>query len=90
MNTGEIIQDTGVEEKFDLAYNHAVSLCELKGERVGMKEMRGHAAWYMKSLKYSHRVKEKISMMSTLSEFQDILINYKSSLENDDWKWLER
>lgn len=90
LNTGEIIQDTGVEEKFDLAYNHAVSLCELKGERVGMKEMRGHAAWYMKSLKYSHRVKEKFSMMSTLSEFQDILKNYKSSLENDDWKWLER
>lgn len=90
LETGEIIQDTGVEEKFDLAYNHAVSLCELKGERVGMKEMRGHAAWYMKSLKYSHRVKEKISMMSTLNEFQDILVNYKNSLENDDWNWLER
>ncbi|WP_294560654.1 tRNA dihydrouridine synthase DusB [uncultured Traorella sp.] len=90
LETGEIIQDTGVEEKFDLAYNHAVSLCELKGERVGMKEMRGHAAWYMKSLKYSHRVKEKISMMSTLDEFQDILVNYKNSLENDDWNWLER
>ena len=55
-----------------------------------MKEMRGHAAWYMKSLKYSHRVKEKISMMSTLDEFQDILVNYKNSLENDDWNWLER
>lgn len=90
LETGEIIQDTGVEEKFDLAYNHAVSLCELKGERVGMKEMRGHAAWYMKSLKYSHRVKEKISVMSTLDEFQDILVNYKNSLENDDWNWLER
>ena len=90
LETGEIIHDTSVEEKFNLAYNHAVSLCDLKGERVGMKEMRGHAAWYMKSLKYSHRVKDRVSNMSTLAEFQEILHNYQSSLENDDWQWLER
>lgn len=90
LQTGEIIQNTSVEEKFDLAYNHAVSLCELKGERVGMKEMRGHAAWYMKSLKYSHRVKDRISQMTTLKEFEEILKNYKNSLENDEWQWLER
>lgn len=90
LKTGEIIEDTTVDEKFKLAYDHAVSLCELKGEKVGMKEMRGHAAWYMKSLKYSHRVKDLISSMSTLEEFGIILMNYKNSLENDDWQWLER
>ena len=90
LETGEISNETSVEEKFKLAYNHAVSLCELKSERVGMKEMRSHAAWYMKSLKYSHRVKDLVSNMSTLDEFKMILDNYKNSLENDDWQWLER
>lgn len=90
LETGEISEETSVEEKFKLAYNHAVSLCELKGERVGMKEMRGHAAWYMKSLKFSHRVKDMVSKMSTLEEFDMILKNYKKSLEDDDWQWLER
>lgn len=90
LETGEILSETSVEEKFNLAYNHAVGLCELKGERVGMKEMRGHAAWYMKSLKYSHRVKDMVSKMSTLEEFENILKNYKNSLDNDDWQWLER
>ncbi|MGN1343620.1 MAG: tRNA dihydrouridine synthase DusB [Traorella sp.] len=90
LETGEIVCDTSVDEKFELAYNHAVSLCELKGEKVGMKEMRSHAAWYMKSLKNSHRVKDLISRMSTLEEFDIILKNYRNSLNNDDWQWLER
>lgn len=90
LKTGEIENDTDVEEKFSLAYEHAQSLCELKGEKVGMKEMRGHAAWYIKSLKYSHRVKDLISGMATLEEFGIILENYKKSLENDNWQWLER
>lgn len=90
LKTGEILKETSVEEKFKLAQEHAVSLCELKGERVGMKEMRGHAAWYMKSLKNSHRVKDLISRMSTLEEFDIILMNYKNSLKTDNWQWLER
>lgn len=90
LKTGEILKETSVEEKFKLAHEHAVSLCELKGERVGMKEMRGHAAWYMKSLKNSHRVKDLISRMSTLEEFDIILMNYKNSLKTDNWQWLER
>lgn len=90
LRTGKIPEETSVDEKFKLAYDHALSLCELKGEKVGMKEMRGHAAWYMKSLKFSHRVKDLISTMSTLEEFGIILENYKKSLENDDWQWLER
>lgn len=90
IQTGEVLEETSVEEKFELAYNHAVSLCELKGERVGMKEMRGHAAWYMKGLKYSHRVKDLISQMKSLEEFAIILMNYKKSIETDTWDWLER
>lgn len=90
LETGEIVSDTSIEEKFELAYNHAVSLCELKTEKAGMREMRGHAAWYMKGLKNSHRVKDLVSRMSTLEEFVIILKSYKNSLETDDWQWLER
>lgn len=90
LETGVVPDETSVDEKFKLAYEHALSLCELKGEKVGMKEMRGHAAWYMKSLKYSHRVKDLISGMSSLEEFGIILSNYKHSLDTDDWQWLER
>ena len=51
--------------------------------------MRGHAAWYMKGIKYSHRVKDFISAMKTYDEFVIILKNYKDSLITDNWDWLK-
>ena len=90
LQTGELLDDSDIDEKFELARQHAQSLITLKGENVGMKEMRGHASWYMKGLKYSHRVKDCISQMTTYKEFVIILENYKQSLINDEWKWLDR
>lgn len=90
LKTGELIDGTDFDEKFELALQHAQSLIALKGENIGMKEMRGHASWYMKGLKYSHRVKDCISQMTTYEEFVIILENYKQSLINDEWKWLDR
>ena len=90
LQTGELLGDSDIDEKFELTRQHAQSLIALKGENVGMKEMRGHASWYMKGLKYSHRVKDCISQMTTYEEFVIILENYKQSLINDEWKWLDR
>ena len=90
LQTGELLGDSDIDEKFELARQHAQSLIVLKGENVGMKERRGHASWYMKGLKYSHRVKDCISQMTTYEEFVIILENYKQSLINDEWKWLDR
>ncbi|OCN05506.1 nitrogen fixation protein NifR [Erysipelotrichaceae bacterium MTC7] len=74
--TGEVLEDVSYEEKFALAYKHAKSLCELKGERVGMKEMRGHATWYIKGLPKSHVVKDRLSKVETFAEFETILQDY--------------
>lgn len=90
LRTGEVEATSDVDEKFALARSHAKSLCELKGENVGIKEMRGHAAWYMKGLKHSHRVKDCISQMTSYEEFDIILKNYKESLLKDEWTWLDR
>lgn len=89
LTTKELLEETSVDEKFALALSHAKNLVDLKGERVGMNEMRGHAAWYMKGIKYSHRVKDFISTMKTYDEFVIILKKYKNSLITDDWDWLK-
>lgn len=87
--TNEILEDTNLEERFELALAHARSLCELKSERIGINEMRGHAAWYMKGLKHSHRVKDLISQMKSYQEFVIIVEKYKQALLEDDWQWLD-
>lgn len=77
LKTGEKLDDASIDEKFNLARVHAKRLCDLKGENVGMKEMRGHAAWYVKGLHNSHQLKDALAKMSTYDEFEMILNNYE-------------
>jgi len=80
LETGERELNVTVQEKFMLARNHALRLCKLKGEKIGMKEMRGHAAWYIKGLPSSHQVKNSISNMNTYKELDQILNAYEHQL----------
>lgn len=78
LKTGSYASQTSVQEKFMFARKHAQRLCNLKGEKVGMKEMRGHAAWYVKGLKNCHYLKNQVSQMSTYQEFDDLLSEYEN------------
>ncbi|MEG0736627.1 MAG: tRNA-dihydrouridine synthase, partial [Longicatena sp.] len=66
-----------------LAKEHAKQLCELKGERVGIREMRGHAAWYVKGLHQSHRLKDALAQMETYDQMLEILHNYEIQEQNN-------
>ena len=52
----------------------------LKGENIGMKEMRGHATWYIKGLPGSHPVKDRLARVCTYDEFDQILSDYADQL----------
>ena len=67
-------------EKFEIALEHARRLCTLKGERIGMKEMRGHACWYIQGIPYSNRMKDRINQMTTYAEFETMLKLYEEAL----------
>jgi len=48
--TGEHMPPLTVEEKVDLAKRHLLKSVEVKGDRVGVLEMRRHLSSYFKSL----------------------------------------
>lgn len=73
----EHMPQTSLEEKFSMARLHAKRLCSLKGEYVGMREMRGHAAWYVKGLPKSHSLKDRLTKIETYAELDSILIAYE-------------
>jgi nifR3 family TIM-barrel protein len=79
-----------ISHKFATARKHCLRLIELKGEKVAMKEMRGHFAWYLTSLPHSHAVKNSISQMTEYAQFDRIVKDYENALVNDDWTFLEK
>ena len=80
LETGEQLPPVSCEERFAIAREHAQRLIDLKGEVVGMKEMRGHGAWYIKGLPGSHPVKEQISRVETYAQFDEILRTYEDRI----------
>lgn len=81
LETKEQLPEVSVEEKFTMARLHAKRLCDLKGEKVGMREMRGHAAWYVKGLPKSHHLKDQLTKINTYEELENILNMYEKEYQ---------
>ncbi len=81
---GTSIEQISIDERFEIALLHAKRLVELKGENLGIKEMRGQLGWYLKGLPNSHRVKDEIAKMNSLEDFDRIIKNYQNELKNKD------
>lgn len=69
--TGELLEEPTLKEKAQMCLNHLDNLIELKGEKVAAREMRGHAAWYLKGIKNSNRYRRAIQTFTTKAEFYD-------------------
>lgn len=82
LSTGEKLQPASMEEKFAMARLHAKRLCNLKGEFIGIREMRGHAAWYVKGLPGSHKLKDALVKMESLAEMEEIFHAYRAWVDS--------
>lgn len=82
LTTGELAAEPSVREKMDICLLHAERLIALKGPRVGVLEMRKHAAWYLKGLKGSTHTKNLINGVETEDELRRILTEYVDWVEN--------
>ena len=66
-------------EKIDMCLKHMKYLLEIKNEKVAILEMRTHAAWYIKGMKDSAIIKNKIFKCETKEELEKVLLDYKNS-----------
>ncbi len=74
------------QEKFEMAKQHARKLIELRGENLAMKEMRGHACWYIFGLPGNNAIKQKFNNMTTYQQYEEILSEYSKKLEELELK----
>lgn len=79
LKTHEILGEQTKNEKIDMCLKHMKYLLEIKNEKVAILEMRTHAAWYIKGMKDSSIIKNKIFKCETKGELEKVLLDYKNS-----------
>ncbi len=73
LKTGELLSGPTLAERVATAMRHFHLLVETKGEDVAVREMRKHAAWYMKGLPGAARLRELINKAKSQREINDLL-----------------
>lgn len=86
---GNLLEEPTADEKIDQCINHAKRLIPVEGEKNAIRQMRGHAPWYIKGLKSASVVKNRLSKIDTFEELKDILEAYRYYLHTDDRKMLD-
>ncbi|MGD8192460.1 tRNA dihydrouridine synthase DusB [Brevibacillus ginsengisoli] len=76
LTTGQLPAEPTAREKIDICLLHAKRLIDLKGPRVGVLEMRKHAAWYLKGLPGSTHTKNIINTVETEDDLRKALLEY--------------
>jgi nifR3 family TIM-barrel protein len=81
LEIGEILPEPNAREKMNICILHMDRLIELKGEDVAVREMRKHAAWYLKGLPKTGSVRNEINQMTTRDDMSNLLFGYVDQLE---------
>lgn len=78
LETGEELPKPSMEEVTDMLLHHAKAQIAFKGEVVGIREMRKHAAWYTSGYKNSAKLRGKINEVETYEELEALFRNVAS------------
>lgn len=79
LETGELLPEPGARERIETTMRHFDLMIEYRGEYIATREMRKHAAWYLKGLWGSAEARAQINTAETPEQLRSIL-----------WAYLER
>jgi len=81
LGKGILLPEPTYKERVEMIMTHMDMVTAIKGDGIGVKEMRKHAAWYLKGLPGSTRIKAEIFRMTTCAEVKKLLSDYLEYLE---------
>lgn len=73
LSNGELLPAPTISERVDILLRHLDMLVAYKGEYIGTREMRRHAAWYTKGMPHSAELRLKFNQAESKQDFIDIL-----------------
>ena len=71
--TGEELQRPTLEEIKETILKHARAQIQMKGEFIGIREMRKHVAWYTAGMPHSAGLRRESNNISSYEELQQLL-----------------
>jgi tRNA-dihydrouridine synthase B len=66
-----------ISEIKQLMIRHLHDLIRLKGEHVGVLEMRGHGPWYLKGIPHATELRKQLVSAKTKDEFETAILQFK-------------
>ncbi len=73
LETGITPPGPSIEEIRSMILRHGKMLAEYKGERVAIREMRSHMAWYTTGLPHSSALRNEINQAETFEDMEKLL-----------------
>lgn len=87
LETGKLMDEPGVKEKIDVCILHLDRLIALKNEHIAVREMRKHAAWYLKGIRGTAKVRSAINESNTrndlVSLLQELVVDAEEKQRNE-------
>jgi nifR3 family TIM-barrel protein len=81
LENGILLPEPSVREKIDVCVLHLDRLIALKDEFIAVREMRKHAAWYLKGIKGSGKIRNEINECNTREQLVGLLYNMVEDIE---------
>lgn len=75
--TGSALQKPSMGEVAEMVLRQAAMMIEHKGEYIGIREIRKHAAWYTSGYPNSSRLREKINSVETYRDLRELFAAYE-------------
>lgn len=80
LQNGIILPEPPVSERMRVMVKHVRKICEYKGERIGIREARKHAAWYAKGIRGAAKYRKDLSMIESVEQLKELA--FKITKEN--------
>lgn len=84
LETGILPPAPSAREKIDVCVLHLDRLIALKDEFIAIREMRKHAAWYLKGIQGNGKIRNEINNCNTREELVGVLYNFIEDIERQE------
>lgn len=72
LQRGIILPEPPVSERMRVMIKHIRLICDYKGERIGIREARKHAAWYIKGIRGAAAYRQQVGALESIEQLEEM------------------